>query len=111
MKTNLNNFCLFFILLVSMPLSMQAKEVTSETIKCQTPNAEKTFIIRHEKGRIRKIASTKNSLIKTLSENGIKQEIHIEDTGHFDETNDFLTLTSSLGYRMTYSLKCQKNKS
>lgn len=92
-------------------------------ISCATNFGEKSFTI--EKATIafhgedksgRSISSVLDSVTKkshkgfnkTTYKNGFKHLIHIENESKFDDSEDFLAITSPKGHKMTYPITCSR---
>lgn len=90
------------------------------TIHCETNFGIKSFTIEkesiafHNEDAGRKISSvhsakslkTSKGLSKTLYVNGQKHFVHIDDLNHFNDSEDYMAITSPDGHKMTYPLTC-----
>jgi hypothetical protein len=96
-----------------------------QKISCQTAYGEKVFTIEEEKvafhredelGNSRSISSVGASSVRTHRKNngfskslyidGNKILINVHDINHFSDVDDYLSVTSPKGHRMTYPLTC-----
>lgn len=91
-----------------------------KTIDCETAFGEKTFTIQestiafHKEVSGRSISSvleaqtqrTYKGFRKVLYVNGNKHLISIKNVNKFDNSEDFLAVTSPRGHKMTYPLSC-----
>lgn len=134
MATNKSSFQFLFGTLVILVGMMFASESAfsamppMKNIKCDTAFGESSFTIakdkvafygEHQLERSRKISSvqgikkvrthkTLKGFTKVLYKDGNKHKIHIENAGSFDESNDYMTVVSPKGHKMTYPLSCAK---
>lgn len=133
MATHKSSFQFFvgtlFILIGMMFASESAySAIHPVAIKCQTAFGESSFTMDqskvafhgdHQLERSRKISSvqgikkvrthkTLKGFDKVLYKDGNKHKIHIEDAKNFDETNDYMTVVSPKGHKMTYPISCEK---
>jgi hypothetical protein len=109
-------------------LMIHSFNVKAETprIKCSTAFGEKNLIIEEKsvsyvqdnfEGQTRSISSTRENSVttlkthegftKTLYLEGNKHQINVKNTNAFSETEDYLTITSPKGHKMTYPLNCE----
>ena len=121
------------IILMAQLLNGQAHSQSLPTFHCKTPNQEYEFEVGQNfvklipsddggsahpsKTENRKIASLKNT-IKTVHENvnnkwsklfyhkGLQAKIHIENIQSPSDINDYFSLVSPEGHKMTYGLEC-----
>ncbi|MDH4468163.1 MAG: hypothetical protein QE271_08895 [Bacteriovoracaceae bacterium] len=120
------------ILFLIQLFMMEANSQTAPTFHCKTANQEYQFVVGQnfvklfpqngsgdESAKIknRKIASLKNNL-KTVHENvnnnwsklfyhkGLQAKIHIANIKSPSDINDYFSLVSPEGHKMTYGLEC-----
>lgn len=91
------------------------------SIHCQTAFGEKVFSLQentvaffnNQSGRSLSSInnaisqSTFSGLKRTLYIDGNKHFINLKDINNFDDSEDFLTITSSKGHKITYPLNCK----
>ncbi|MGK0367453.1 MAG: hypothetical protein ACI9QD_000588 [Thermoproteota archaeon] len=133
-KTSFQVFICSLFILVAMVLAsenaMSAQAPNKLDIKshiiCDSAFGEKSFTISNEsiafhdvKGATlsRKISSlvgikkvrthvTLNGFTKVLYKNGNKHKIHINNSANFNEVEDYMTIVSPKGHKVTYPLNC-----
>lgn len=110
-----------FAFLIKLSTGMAALK---PSIKCQTMNGEKSFVIdQHSvafvdqrlEGNHRSIASVSslrtvlegNGFTTSLSFEGKDHIIHIEDKDNFSEVDDYISITNQKGHQITFPLECQ----
>jgi hypothetical protein len=103
-----------------------ASEASTPTIECKTAFGEKSFTIEEDhiafnkedqSGVSRSISSVSvdsirtqkklHGFTKTMYIDGNKTRINVENVDNFNDTNDFLCITSPKGHEMTYPLTCR----
>ena len=113
-----------FVGLIVMIHTLGAKASTG-AVNCTTAFGEKTFTIEDnrisfqkedELGVSRAISSLQGDSVrthkknlgftKTLYINGQKHSISIQNANAFSDVNDYLSITSSQGHKMTYPISC-----
>ncbi len=102
-----------------------SSQASTGAINCSTAFGEKSFTIEDhkisfhkedEQGVSRSISSLQGDSVRTHKKNlgftktvyidGNRHTISIQNTNEFSEVNDYLTITSSRGHKMTYPLSC-----
>lgn len=110
--------------LFAMALFHSNAHASIKDINCETAFGEKTFTIQknsiafhhedHKSEQARSISSmleastqrTHKGFKKILYVNGNKHLINIKNIQSFDNTEDYLAITSPKGHKMTYPLSC-----
>jgi hypothetical protein len=93
------------------------------SIMCHTPKMDKYFVIDQDNVAFtnhpneikkREVASltsrnkiTSSGMTKIVDYSNNKVIIHIEDTHHFSELNDYMSIRNNLGHEITYSIICE----
>ena len=113
--------CIGIIAILTMLTFMNSAKASIKSINCQTAFGEKSFTIQEstiafhgksDEGRSvssvmgARTQKTYNGFRKTLYVNGNKHLIHIENQKKLDNTEDFMSITSPKGHKMTYPLTC-----
>lgn len=114
--------CLLVLIFTALMSSATSQAATP--IHCTTNFGEKAFTVDgdsvafhdSEKRSGRKISSTHQvasqrtlkGIKKSLYLNGHKHVINIETQNSFDDSKDYLAITSPKGHKMTYPLNCKK---
>lgn len=92
-----------------------------QSISCQTMYGEKQFTIQgntvsfHHRSNGRYLSSVSNSIAqntqkglkKTLYINNRKHLINIKNINKMSDAEDFMTITSTKGHKITYPLNCK----
>lgn len=126
MRTTFNDYITKFIaglgvLALITVMQGQAKAMSGK-ILCQTSYGEKSMLISQNQVAWKREASGRSisSLEEARTEkkflgykkimfiNGHKHTIVIKNTSKFDESQDYLAITSPKGHEMTYPLNCIK---
>lgn len=48
----------------------------------------------------------KKTLTKEMRVNGLKIKYHVNNTGKFNDADDYVVMENDKGHKMTYALKC-----
>lgn len=112
------------MIILSFLTSMISIKAHSFTAKCHTMYNEKIINITNESLSIKSDTSSRHisssnsqinhrdidqGFVKTMQQNDFTYKVVIHDKNKLSEENDFLTIASAKGHKITYPLVCHKS--
>lgn len=109
---------LIITLIATFSLTSQA------SILCHTPRSNKVFEIKNTKitffnefdtaakrelaSVVSRTRSSESGITKVVNFENQKHTIHIADSAHFSDVNDYIVIKAKSGHEITYPLSCEQ---